>query len=424
MTKISIPYGNEIIQLEIPDDNFLMNVVPKDIPGMTDPSIELKRCLQNPIKTPPLRDLARGKKSVAIVVDDATRPLPSYLLLPTVLSELHNAGVRREDITIIFATGLHRPTTEDEAKRLLGENIAKEYRWLSHNADAPDLVQYGKTKRGTPIYVNRSYAEADLKILIGDVMLHYYAGFGGGGKSILPGIAGRESIIKNHSMLFHPNAKPGMCEGNPVCEDIQEAAKIVGADFVINVVLNTRKEIVKIFAGKLEDVFREGIELVRRMYVVDVPQKADITIVSPGGHPFDINLYQAHKGLFFAEQATKEHGSIIFLAACPEGAGNKLFEDSMHMTKGLAPEEALRILMDELCKSFSVGIHKAYYLIRATSEYNIFIKTKMDPREISEVYRMTPIDDPQETLDKLLQKNPDAKVLVLPYGNETLPMVR
>ncbi|MCR8432721.1 MAG: nickel-dependent lactate racemase [Candidatus Korarchaeota archaeon] len=424
MTKVSIPYGSQVIQLEIPDDNFLMNAIPKEIPGIPNPSIELEKSLEKPIKTRPLRELAKGKRKVVIVVDDATRPLPSHLLLPTILNELQNAGVRQDGITILFATGLHRPVTEEEAKRLLGEDIAERYRWLSHNADAEDLVYYGETKRGTPIYINRLYAEADLRILVGDVTLHYYAGFGGGGKSILPGISGRETIIRNHSMLFQPNARPGICEGNPVCEDISEAAKKVGADFVINVVLNTRKEIVRIFAGELEDVFKKGIELVRRMYIVDVPQKADITIVSPGGHPFDINLYQSHKGLFFAEQATRDNGSIILLAACPEGAGNKLFEDSMRATKNLAPDAAMKMLMDELCRSFSVGIHKAYYLIRATSRYSIFIKTEMDSREISEIYRMTPISDPQATLDELLRRNPEAKVLVLPYGNETLPIVK
>ncbi len=424
MTIVSIPYGNHILRLEIPDDNFLMVALPKEVPGVSDPALVVERVLQKPMNTPPLQELAQGKRRVAIVVDDATRPLPSYVILPPILKKLHEAGIHREDITIIFATGLHRPVTEDEAIQLLGENIAKNYRWVSHDADSDDLVYVGKTTRGTPIYINRLYMEADLKILIGDIMLHYYAGFGGGGKSILPGIAGRETIIRNHSMLFHPDAKPGICSGNPVCEDIMEAAEIVGADFVVNVVLNSRREIVKIYAGKLKDVFLAGIEFARKMYIVDIPQRADITVVSPGGYPFDINLYQSHKALFFAEQATKIGGSIILLAACPEGAGNKLFEEWMQKTKNMPAEEAVRIIREKLNEDFVLGPHKAYYIIRATSQYRIFIKTEIDPREISEIYRMQPIEDPQQTLDMLLTEQPDAKVLVLPYGNETLPMLR
>ena len=424
MTVVNIPYANEILRLRVPDRNFLMLALPKEIPGSSSPELEVKRAVLNPINAEPLRNVARGKKTVAIVVDDATRPVPTNLILPPILEELHEAGIHRENITIIFATGLHRPVTREEAYRLLGAKVAERYRWISHNADSDDLVYLGTTSRGTPLYINRLYVESDLKLLIGDIMLHYYAGFGGGGKSILPGIAGRETIIKNHSMMFHPNAKPGVYKGNPVCEDIMEAAKIVGTDFVVNVVLNSRREIVKVFAGELESVFLAGIDLAKKMYMVEIPQQADIVIVSPGGHPFDINLYQAHKALFFAEQATRLGGVIMLVAACPEGAGNELFKEWMIRMRGVPADEAMRRIESELKKNFVIGPHKAYYIIRATSRYRIYIKTEIGAEEVADIYRMHPMGDPQEVLDGLLAENPDAKVLVIPYGNETLPVLR
>ena len=223
-------------------------------------------------------------------------------------------------------------------------------------------------------------------------------------------------------MLFHPNSRAGVHDGNPVSEDMVEAAELAGVDFMVNVVLNSKKEIVKAFAGHFEDAFREGIKIVEKMYIVKTPQPADITIVSPGGSPFDINLYQAHKAIYFAEQATRDNGHIIVLAECPDGIGNKVFEEWMTRYSNLDTKSALEKIREELTKNFVLGGHKAYYITNTVSRYRVYMKTTIDPELLESIYRITPISDVQETLDKILRDDPKARVLVLPFGNETLPV--
>lgn len=422
LTRVKLAYGKTELSIDIPDKNFMMTAWPKEIPGSADPIAEIERALKNPIGKPKLSELAKPNHKVAIVVDDATRPAPSHLMLPPILKELHNVGVRKENITIIFATGTHRDVTKEEAVKLLGKDIAEKYKWINHNCDADDLVYKGKTSFGTPVYINRIYDEADLKILTGDITLHYYAGFGGGRKSVLPGVSGRKTIQHNHAMLFDPNSRAGIHIGNPVSEDMTEAARLAGVDFILNVVLNSKKEIVKAYAGDFDLAFVEGIKLVEKMYIVKTNEPADITIASPGGHPFDINLYQAHKAIYFAEQATRKNGYLVILAECPDGIGSKIFEQWMNEHSQFSVDEALRRITDKLKENFVLGGHKAYYLTRTTANYKLYLKSSLDPEMLRNVYRINPIDNPQEILNEILDNNPDYKVLVLPFGNETLPV--
>ncbi|MEX0568317.1 MAG: nickel-dependent lactate racemase, partial [Candidatus Njordarchaeota archaeon] len=417
-----IPYGKDEVEVTIPDKNFMMVVWPKEVPGSSDPVIEIKKAMDNPIGTKKLEEIARPGDKVAIVVDDATRPAPTYLMLPPILEKLHKAGVQKKDITIIFATGTHRDVTPEEAKKLLGDKIASEYKWINHNCDAPDLVYKGTTKYGTPIYINRIYDEADVKIITGDITLHYYAGFGGGRKSILPGVSGRKTIQHNHAMLFDPNARAGLHIGNPISEDMTEAARLAGVDFMVNVVINSKKEIVKAYAGDFDKAFVEGIKFVEKMYIVKIPYPADITIASPGGSPLDINLYQAHKAIYFAESATRKNGNIIVLAECPDGPGNRIFAEWMEEYKDLETNEALKAVKDRLKKHFRLGGHKAYYILNTVANYRLYMKSSMDPDLLRGIYRIEPVEDVQQLLNQLLEENPDAKVLVLPFGNETLPV--
>ncbi len=422
LTKIDLSYGKTSFRINIPDKNFMMVAWPKEIPGSSNPILDIERALNNPISSEKLSKLAKPGYKVAIVVDDATRPAPSHLMLPPILKELHDAGIKREDITIIFATGTHRDVTKKEAMKLLGEEIATKYRWVNHNCDADDLVFKGTTRYGTPVYINRIYDEADLKIITGDITLHYYAGFGGGRKSILPGIAGRTSIQHNHAMLFHPNSRAGIHKGNPVSEDMMEAARMAGVDFMLNVVLNSRKEVIKVYAGDFEKAFLEGIKLVERMYVVKTPEPADVTIASPGGYPFDINLYQAHKAIYFAEQATRKGGHLIVLAECIDGIGNKIFDEWMREHAKYDVYEALEKIKEKLKKNFRLGAHKAYYLTNTVANYRLYLKSSLDPELLQNIYRVHPIDDAQKVLDDIINEHLDCKVLVLPLGNETLPV--
>jgi len=419
--KVVLPYGHEKVSLEIPDKNVVGILEPRDIPGVSDPLKEIKNALENPLDAPRISEIVEKGDKIAIVVDDHTRPAPSYLMVPPILDELEKAGIPMSDVFIIFACGTHRPVKPEEMKKLLGEETLKRVpkeNIVSHNCDAPDLVYCGKTSRGTPVYVNRLYYDADVKILTGDITLHYYAGYGGGPKSILPGISGRITIQHNHAMLLDPNAKMGVAKGNPIHEDMMEAAKKAGVDFVLNVVMNTKKEIVKAYAGKLETVFYTGIKLIDQIYKVPIECKPDIIVASPGGHPFDINFYQATKGLYTADLAVKDGGAIILLAACPEGIGHKVFHEWMLKYKNS------KEVGDALRREFILGGHKALYLYSTVERVKVYLKTEMDPELVKNVLKCTPIEDPQQTLNELLKENSDALVCIMPFANETLPVIK
>jgi len=340
MVDVWLPYGKSETCVRIPTQNFLGSIEPMSKPGVPDAKVEIERALKEPIDSKTLGDIVKPEHKVTIVVDDATRPSPSILMVSPILDELNMAGVEEENVTVVFGCGTHRAVTDEEAVRLLGETVLNRIKAISHDCRAQDLVYSGETKKhGTKLYLNRVFAEADVKILTGDVCFHYYAGYGGGRKSVLPAVAGEESIKHNHVMLLHPQAKTGVLEGNPVHEDMIEAAKLAGVNFILNVVINTEGDIVKAFAGDLEQAFYRGVKLVDEMYRVPVDRKADIVVVSPGGHPVDVNLFQAYKGIDNALQVVKRGGVIILVAECPEGHGSQVFYDWMVKFKDLKAVE-------------------------------------------------------------------------------------
>jgi nickel-dependent lactate racemase len=282
------------------------------------------------------------------------------------------------------------------------------------------LVYVGTTsKYGTKVYLNRVFAEADLKILTGDVCFHYYAGYGGGRKSVLPGVAGEETIKANHAMLLHPNAKTGVLEGNPVHEDMAEAARMAKVDFILNVVINSKGEVVRAFAGDLEQAFHEGVKLVDEMYRIPVDRRADIVVVSPGGYPADVNLFQAYKGVDSALELVKRGGVIILVAECPEGHGNQVFYDWMVRFKDL------RAVEREIRRNFVLGGHKAYYLMKALQKVQIILVSAMPDYYATNIFRLKTARTVNEALNeafKIVGEN--AKVWVMPYGNFSLPEVK
>jgi len=420
MVDVWLPYGKTEVCARIPAQNFLGTIEPKEKPGAPDPIAEIKRALQAPIGTKRINEIAKAGDKVAIVVDDFTRPAPSHLMVPPILEKLNMAGVKDEDITIIFACGTHRAVTDEEARKLLGEEVAERIRYVSHDCDAEDLVYVGKTKtHGTEVYINRIYAEADVKILTGDVTLHYYAGYGGGRKSILPGISGHKTIQHNHAMLLHPKARTGILEGNPIHEDMMEAAELAKVDFILNVVLNSKGEIVKAFAGDWKEAFYEGVKLVDEMYKVPVERKADVVLVSCGGHPFDIDLYQAYKAVDGALQIVKRRGVIVWVAECSQGHGNQVFYDWMRKYKSLKEvERAIR-------RKFILGGHKAYYLLKALEKVNIILVSVMPDYYAVDVFKLRTAKSVNEALDEAFRiAGKNAKVWAIPYGNITEPVLK
>ncbi len=417
MVDVWLPYGKTEVCVRVPTRNFLGSIEPKEKEGVPDAVLEIKRALNEPIGSKRLDEIVKPEDKVAIVVDDATRPAPSHLMVPPLLEELNNAGVKDENITIIFACGTHKAVTREEAVKLLGEAVLNRVKTLSHDCKASNLVYVGETrKHGTKVYLNHVFAEADVKILTGDIGFHYYAGYGGGRKSVLPGVSGEETIKHNHAMLLHPNAKTGILDGNPVHEDMVEAARLAKVDFILNVVINSEKEVVKAFAGDVEQAFYEGVKLVDEMYRIPVDRKADIVVVSPGGHPADVNLFQAYKGVDNALEIVKRGGVIILVAECPEGHGNQVFYDWMVKFKDL------KAVQREIKRNFVLGGHKAYYLMKALRKAQIFLVSAMPDYYATNIFKLKTaraVNDALNEAFSIVGKN--AKVWVMPYGNFTLP---
>jgi len=420
MVDVWLPYGKTQVCVRIPTQNYFGSIEPKEKPGVSDSKKEIERALKEPIGSKKLSEIVKPEHKVAIVVDDVTRPAPSHLIVPPILDELNAVGVKDENVTVIFGCGTHRAVSREEATTLLGEVVLNRVKTMSHDCRAKDLVFVGTTqKHGTKVYLNRVFAEADIKILTGDVCFHYYAGYGGGRKSVLPAIAGEETIKQNHLMLLHPNAKTGVLDGNPVHEDMVEAAKLARVDFVVNVVTNSKGEIVKAFAGDLEQAFYEGVKVVDEMYRIPVDRKADIVVVSPGGYPADVDLFQAYKGVDSALEVVKRGGIIILVAECPEGHGNQVFYDWMVKFGDTKAVER------EIRRNFILGGHKTYYLLKALQSHQIILVSSMPEYYATNVFKLKTaraVNDALNEAFKVAGKN--AKVWAMPYGNFTHPEVK
>ena len=420
MVDVWLPYGKTEICARVPTQNFLGLIEPKEKPAVPDARVEVERVLKEPIGSNRLSEIVKPEHRVAIVVDDATRSAPSRLLVLPILDELNSAGVKDEQVTVIFGCGTHRAVTHEEAVRLLGNDVLNRVKTISHDCRAQDLVYVGATqKHGNKVYLNRVFAEADVKILTGDIGFHYYAGYGGGRKSILPAVSGEETIKHNHAMILDSNAKTGVLDGNPVHEDMVEAAKLARVDFVLNVVTNSKGEIVKAFAGDLEQVFYEGVKLVDEMYRVSVDRRADVVIVSSGGSPADVNLFQAYKGVDSALEVVKRGGVIVLVAECPEGHGNQVFYDWMMRLGDLKNVER------EIKRNFVLGGHKAYYLLKAQQNHQIIMVSSLPDYYAANIFKLKTARAVNDALGEALKiAGSQARVWAMPQGNSTLPQIR
>ncbi len=420
MVDVWLPYGKSEVCARIPTRNFLGTIEPKEKPGVADSRAEVERALREPIGTKPLGEIVKPDGTVTVVVDDATRATPSYLMVSPLLDELNRVGVKDESITLIFGCGSHREVKPEEMKKLVGEEALERVKLVNHDAKSENLVYLGKTaKFGTKVYVNKVFAEADVRILAGDVELHYYAGYGGGRKSVLPAVSGAETIRHNHAMLLNPKARTGVLEGNPVHEDMVEAAKLAKVDFILNIVTNSKNELVRAFAGDLEQAFYEGVKLIDEMYKVPIERRAKIVLVSPGGHPLDINLYQAYKGVDNALDAVKRGGVMVLVAECPEGHGHDVFYEWMTKFKDVKQMEK------EIKRRFRLGGHKAYYLLKAVQKAEIILVSAMPDYLAQNVFKLKTaraINDALRDAFDIAGKN--ARVWAMPHGNMTLPVFK
>jgi len=420
MVDVWLPYGKTEICLRVPARNFLGTIEAKAVPGAPDQKAEVERALKEPIGTKRLSEIATSTSRVAIVVDDATRKAPSERMLLPVLAELNSAGVKDENITVIFGCGTHRAVKPDEAVELIGEEAYKRVKAISHCCTDKDLTYIGTTKTyGNKIMVNRVFAEADVRILLGDINYHYYAGYGGGRKSVLPAVSGAQSIQHNHAMLTNVNARTGNLENNPVHIDMTEAARLAKVDFIVNVVENSKGEIVKAFAGDLEAAFMEGVKLVDEMYRVNVDRRADIVVVSAGGYPADINLYQAYKGLDNALGAVKRGGVIILLAECIEGHGNEVFYEWMTRLGDV------KAIEKEIRRNFVMGGHKALYLLKALQNHQVILVSSMPDFYAQTIFKLKTARAVNDALNEAFKiAGSAARVWAIPQGSHVLPVYK
>lgn len=420
MVDVWLPYNKTEVCARIPTRNFLGTIEPKEKFGVPAGEAEVLRALREPIGSKTLDETVKPASKVVIVVDDATRPAPSRIIVPPLLNKLNQLGVGDKDISIIFGCGTHREVKQAEAKELLGNDVVNRVRTLNHDCFAKDNVFLGTTKKhGTKVSVNKVFAEADFRILTGDIEMHYYAGFGGGRKSVLPAISSIETIQHNHALTLHPEARTSILEGNPVHEDMVEAARLAGVDLIVNAVMNSKGEIVRVFAGDLEQAFYEGVKLVEEMYKVPIDRRANIVIVSPGGHPADINLYQTYKAIDNALDSVKRGGVIVVVAECPEGYGNEMFCEWMTKFKDLKTVEK------EIKRHFDLGGYKAYRLLKALEKAQIILVSTMPDYYAVNVFGLRTARALNDALDNAFElAGKDAKIWVIPHGHVTLPQVR
>ena len=388
--EVGFPYGRGHLALDLPGDKLVGVYEPREMPGVADLQAEVGRALAMPLGSPRLREVARGRRKAAIVVDDVSRSVPNAELLPPVVDELRAGGLAMIDITVVVATGLHRPLSESELAAARG-NLP--VRIVNHDADREgELVSVGTTSLGQEIKVSRAYMSADLKILVGDVEYHQFCGYGGGAKSVYPGIADAEAIRHNHSMMEVEGAGPGRWEDNPVRQEIEEAGQMAGVDFILSVVMNSRKEVVRAHAGHVVDAFLAGTRAVDEMYRIEVPEAVDLVIASAGGHPKDLNLYQAQKAVTAGRRIVRRGGTIATLAECSEGHGSEMFDRWMNEATSL-PD-----IVERLRAEFVLGGHKAYQFAREIAWADVCLLSALPPGQVR-AYFMTPLGGARDLME-------------------------
>lgn len=413
--QVELGFGHGSQAVEIPNENLLGILEPNSVPKGLTGGAEIARALANPIGAKPLRALVQPGQKIAIITSDITRPMPTALALPPVLDELYAGGAKGCDITLVFALGSHRRHTPEEQRKLAGERAWAEIHIEDGNVD--DCVSLGTTRRGTPVDIVRTVAEADLRIALGNIEYHYFAGYSGGDKAIMPGVSTRSAIQANHRLMVLPEAAAGRLAGNPLREDIEESAALCPLHFILNVVLDEHKQVICAVAGDHIAAHRAGCGFLDRLYRKDLPERADIVLVSQGGAPKDLNLYQVQKALDNAKHAVKPGGVVILVGACNEGLGEATFETWMTTMPSPAA------MVERIGRDFQLGGHKAAAIAMVLEQAEIYLVSQMAPDLVRKIF-LTPFATVQEAFNAALQKcGARASVLVMPYGGSTLPVI-
>ncbi len=421
--QVRLEYGRTGLDVTLPDDRVVKCLGYGCAAPVADPDAVVRRALMHPHNSPSLAAIARGCRSACVVISDVTRPVPNQVILPPLLGTLEASGVPREKITVLIGTGLHRPNLGQELAEMVGPKVMAGYRIENHDGhDRSQHVHLGVSPRGVPLWIDRRYVEAQLKITTGLIEPHFMAGFSGGRKAICPGIAAVETVRAWHSPRFleHPDARCGRLEGNPVHEEVTWIARRVGCDFIVNAVMNERREILALFAGHPEEAFWDGTRFVRRLVTDVVPRPVDIVVTCGAGYPLDTTFYQCVKGMVGAMEIVKPGGTIILAAGMEEGVGSapfqRLFEENasldafMHRIQHedyFVPDQWQ---LEELAK------------VRRKAKVKV-ITQGLPPEKIARLFVESAPTVEQAVADSLAEYGPQASIAVIPKGPYVLAEV-
>lgn len=415
MINMWLKYGKRKLELDLPGEIDFEKLELPEITTLKDPQKEVENALDAPIDFPALSEFVNPGESVCILVNDSTRVAKSEVFLPVLLEKLLEAGVYEKDIFLVFTNGAHRLMSKEEMTSLVGEEVAARVPMYNHDCKNDNMIYLGKTSFDTPVYINKRVYDADKRILTGSVVYHFFAGFGGGRKALVPGVSSHETIQANHSMMLSESAILGNIKTNPVHLDQVEGASMLGNNFLLNVILNDKKEFLNVFAGDMIAAHKKACDYVKEVYGVKINEPGDMVIASCGGYPKDINLYQAQKTLENALQGVKEGGQLILVAECSEGMGSSVFEEWISYYSSL--EEVEKALE----KNFILGGHKAHAIYKVLQKVNVLLVSSLEDEKSKQI-GFIPAPSFEEAVNTAFEELPEKPlVYVMPEGSLAVP---
>lgn len=417
------PYGHTKKEFKLDSEKVIKEVRTASFETLKDIKQSILDAIYNPIGSKPINEIVKPGDKIAFICNDPTRVANSYDFMPVLVDEMNKLGVCDKDMRVVFALGTHRKMDHEEMVEAIGEDVSSRLEMFNTDCNKPeDFDYFGTTSRKTPVLINKLLCDVDHVFMTGTIVHHYFSGYGGGRKAILPGCSAMETVRVNHSFMLDPNSGLGKTIGNPVYEDQMEGVALFAKKhslFLFNAILNAKHEFLKMFAGNYIDAHKEACKFVDEVYGVEIPKKAEVVIASCGGYPKDINIYQMQKTMDNAACAVKEGGVVIMVAECEEGSGSKVLEETF---KRLATPDAIE---KELRENFEIGANKAYAVARLMKKAKYILVTGLDKQMAKDMLFEAAVSEVSEALEiaeKYVGK--EYKVILMPEGSLTVPLIK